>query len=152
MNHMVESNTACTRKTENSPKRIRESGRQQSVSRDVGWNADLSCPNHWAHTSTYSRVIQLMDFWTHILCNKAANISVNEWKSYLYAVKRNYYWEHIWTEQHNAADKSVIFLSGVSFHAYRCLSLQPIIYLEIVCVERIWKICSQFSCSQSHYT
>lgn len=56
-----------------------------------------------------------MDFWTHILCNKAANISV--WNIYLYAVKINDYLEHIWSEHHNAADKSVIFLSRILFHA-----------------------------------
>lgn len=37
------------------------------------------CPNHWAHTSPCSRVIQLMDLWTHIVCNKAANILELEW-------------------------------------------------------------------------
>lgn len=44
-----------------------------------GLKRRLPCPNHWAHTSPCSRVIQLMDLWTHIVCNKAANILELEW-------------------------------------------------------------------------
>ena len=66
---------------ENSPEHVWESGRQQSVSRAAGWKA---CPNHWAHTTVSSRVIQLMDFWTRSLCSKPVNMSVHDWSSRLY--------------------------------------------------------------------
>ncbi len=58
-----------------------------------------------------------MDFWTHIPLNKAVNILVHEWNGCFYAVRRNYFGKHIRREQHNAADKSLIFLSHMPLHA-----------------------------------